>query len=165
MTRFIALPAAIALTTLGGCASDPAYPSLAVRDVERTAITDIPPAPVPSPSAPSPALATRIDGVLAEARRADAAFQALLPAARRAARAGSGAGVTSDAYGTAQVALAELETRRSLASVPLADISAAYAQARLDNVDITTITPVRDAIVGIVAREDAALEELRAALR
>lgn len=117
-----------ATALLGACASQEGFPSLAPRAVERELSGNPPPpclppgsaAPAPTPGAPAavavavaddPELGARIAALLAEARRGERAFSALLARAQASARRAGAAG--SEAWIAAQQDVSRLEAARA----------------------------------------------------
>ncbi len=168
------LPACASLAlifALPGCAAASGdYPSLAIRDAERPRGTIEAPEP-PVPAIPVPPRITSADVLeRAASLRSDAVaahqrFLAAAPAARRAVSAGAGAAPASDAWARAQVALADLETHRSLTAVPLADLDALLVDqaARLD--PVAEVARAHRDVLALVAEEDRTLAQLRSRIR
>lgn len=160
----------IALLALPACASSGGdYPSLAIRDAERaTGSLEVPAEEPVTPPAPPPPLSSdvieRLAQLRASATEAHRDFTASVPAAERAVRSAAGAGVASDAWATAQVALANLESARSQTAIPLADLDLIYADAALELDLRQPIVAAREDVAAMVAEEDAVLERLRARL-
>ncbi len=151
---------------VAGCSNTKDYPSLSIRPVE----TSLQARPAPSQSEAAPALpsadadlTTRLDGLLAVARAANASFLEKRPEAERAiARAGSRA---SDSWSAAQVALSDLERSRSNAMTALADLDQLYVAARDEapnapSPKALTIATARDQVNGWVADQDAVIATL-----
>ena len=162
--------ALLALPFVAACASASGdYPSLAIRDAERARGTiDAPqpePTPPPAPKVVSADVLERIAAYRAEAVVAHRAFVNAAPAARRAVAAGAGAARASDAWAAAQVALADLESHRSLTAVPLADLDALYAEQATGFDPVAEVAEARDAVVALVVEQDAELANLRARIR
>ena len=164
----------IALTlvaALGACASASAdYPSIAIREAERAegqfttgepARIDVPPVEVSYEGN----LADRLAALVAMAEEAHAAFLEAAPRARTTVAAAADSDVGSDAWATAQVALAELDSARSRAAVPLADLDALYTAARVSVEDTAAIDAARDRVVALVTEEDTVLADLRGRIR
>lgn len=153
---------------LAGCASDDRYPSLALRDAERAegsfepVIADI---PTPQPSPLPAATENRLAGLVTAARESHAAFVAALPSARRAVAAGANGGVTSDAWAAAQVALADLDTKRSATAVPLGDLDLLYVDSTLAFQEIGQVAEARETVIALVSEQDRVLRDLRARVR
>lgn len=168
--KHLVVPLAAAL--LAGCAgSAPGhYPSLAIRDAERAEGTF---EPVPSPRLDVPAvdvdvtggLEARLAALLGQAQSAHTEFGATVSSAERRVEAASGSGVGSDSWAAAQVALAELDSARSNAAIALGDLDILFAAATVQAQDREAIVATRDAVIALVAQEDAVLERLRARLR
>jgi hypothetical protein len=167
MTRYIR-PVALALiaASLQACAADSAaYPSLAKRDAERVSGS----APVVTPDSaimppPSPALANRLDQSIAQARAAHGRFAAREARARQLAQSARGAAIASESWAVATIALADLESARSDVMIVLADLDAAYAQAKVEGGDSTAIEQARATVTALVSNEDRVLAELRGLL-
>ena len=154
---------------LGACASTGTdYPSLAIRDAERAegrfdtgepARLDIPPVEVDL----TLGLDARLSSLVFAAEEAHAEFVSVQP---RAARLVAAAGSTgSDSWAAAQVALAELDSARSRAAIPLGDLDMIYIAARVAADDAAAIEAARGRVVTLVGEEDAVLEDLRARIR
>lgn len=163
----LALPGLAVL--LSACASDTVnYPSLARRDVERAAATSAPsPAPPPAPVAegPDPALSARLAGMVAAAREAHRRFAEARERAERSIAAGTGAAPGSEAWATASIALAGLESARSDAMIALADLDALYAEARVSGSgNPGAIASARDEVGTLIGEEDRVLADLRGRL-
>jgi hypothetical protein len=187
MTEAKILPLApflLASALLGGCASaSDKYPSLAIRDAERTgAVPDATPeptstapdrsntpvassAPVTREPTPLNTLSTsRIAQSRSLARREHGQFMRKLPAARRAVSAARGASQTSNAWGDAMVALADLDTHRSQTSVALGDLDAMLADSRVGLSALGSIAPAQREVAGMIRQQDRALASLRRGL-
>ncbi|NNC53486.1 MAG: hypothetical protein HKO08_10665 [Erythrobacter sp.] len=159
------------LFALGACASSGSeYPSLSIRDSERTEGTfespepkrlDVPPVEVDLTGG----LDARLDSLVTAAREAHAEFNRIEPGARQLVDAASGSEVASDRWAAAQVALAELDSARSRAAVPLADLDALYTANRVAADDIGKIDIARRTVIAMVREEDAVLAALRGSIR
>ena len=168
--KLFALPLATLL--VAGCATpgDGRYPSLDIRDVERAEGQF---EPVATEQLVVPPVEVKLDGdltqtlaaLVTQAEQAHGDFMGALPAAERSVRAGRGAAVGSDAWGTAQVALAVLDSDRSNITIALGQLDVIYAAAEVQAQDVTAINAARDTVLALVAQEDAALERLRAQVR
>lgn len=171
MSRFANLAvSATCLAGLSACSSTSGdYPSLAIRDVERVEgrfeagerrQIDVPEVEVE--------LAGGLDAQLAQlvaaARTAHERFTALVPQARRRVAAAGSRSVASDAWGSAQVAVAELEAARSVAAVPLGDLEAIYVSQTVQAAQSPAMLAAREQVLGWIAEEDAVLAELGARL-
>lgn len=169
--RKIISPAFIALA-LAGCASTGTggYPSLAVRDVERVQGNF---EPVPTQQLDVPAvevdlsggLEARLAALLTQARDAHAAFIAAQPAAERLVAAAGGSDVGSDSWAAAQVALADLDSARSIAAIALGDLDIIHAAASVQAGNAVGIDAARGQVIALVSEEDAVLERLRSRVR
>ncbi|TCD04949.1 hypothetical protein EYB45_05290 [Erythrobacteraceae bacterium CFH 75059] len=154
---------------LGGCA--PArtdYPSLALRPAERPdharasaqealALVDTSPLDAASRA--------RLDDAVARARSAHQRFLAALPATRRAVAAGARAGIDSDAYAAAQIALGNLQTLGSGTVFALADIDALLVERSNAMQGTEEVGEARSQITALVAQQRTALAPLETALR
>ena len=170
MTRAISVTlAAGSLLLLTACASDTTnYPSLARRDVERAAAAPSPtPSPAPGPVAAGPdtALAARLAGMIAAAHDAHRRFGAARGRAEGTIASGAGAAPGSEAWATASIALAGVESARSDAMIALADLDALYAGARVDGTGSAgAIAAARDEVSALIGEEDQILADLRGRL-
>ncbi|MGB3753586.1 MAG: hypothetical protein WA954_06780 [Parerythrobacter sp.] len=162
------LPAVLMLSCLSGCAASTTdYPSLALRDFERSGaqfdavagLPDLVPAALPADTAAA------IDALDARMAQASAAFASEVPAARRAVRSGAGSAITSDRRSAALVALASLDSQRSQAAVVLADLDLIYVDTTLAFEQRNRVAQVREKALQRVREQDAVLAELRGALR
>ncbi|AKM07438.1 hypothetical protein AM2010_1366 [Pelagerythrobacter marensis] len=153
---------------LAACAAGSgSYPSLAIRDAERVGgslETPTPEAPPAQPAPPSADLLARLGQLQSQAASAHQAFLAAVPATRRAVRAASGAGIASDRYASAQVALADLDSHRSRAAIALGDLDLLFADAALSFELRAPIVETRADVTAMIAQEDAVLAELRGAI-
>jgi hypothetical protein len=158
------LTVTLLMLTLAACAADTAdYPSLARRDAERT--MDVPqavPSATPVPLPPGADQTARLAGLVDQARGAHRRFDSRRSKAERAVAAGGARG--SESWGTANVALADLESARSEAMIALADLDQLYAKARIDGADISAIAAARDQVMGWIGEEDRVLAGLRGRL-
>lgn len=186
MTRFPPLTAAIATLALplalAACSSAGQFPSLAMRDFERTGqfepvrgedeatsgADDATGSPLDNTAFADGELNARLEALLDSARKANARFEADRPSAERAvARAGS---VTSDSWAAAQIAVSGLETSRSTAMTALADLDRLYADSRdAAPLEISpqteAIAEARGQVANWVSAQDAVLVALAAKLR
>lgn len=159
------------LPALGACAtSGDRYPSLAIRDVER-AQGQFDPIASPSLAVPEVALpgggslAERLSALGAVADAAHRAFLAAAPAAARRANAAAGAAIGSDSWATAQVALADLDSARSMTAIPLADLDTLMVANAVQARDVSAIEAVRQQVLTQVREQDEVLARLRAQVR
>ena len=149
---------------LSACAAPQAnYPSLAIRDAERAYNSPTPAAPAQAAaqSPLSPEVAQRLAQLQDAATSAHRAFTNAAPRTARLVDAAAGSDVTSDRWAIAQVALASLESARSQAAVPLGDLDLLHADAAIALDQRKAIEEARDAVVGMIALEDAILAGLR----
>lgn len=146
---------------LAGCAAPRAdYPSLAVRDSERVSGTMEVAPPPPPPAAQPPATLDQLDELVAHARSAHEQFLAAAPDARDSAQAASEAEPGSEDWGRAQIAIADLEARRSVAMIALADLDRLYVNASSSAEDLTPIVTARDEIGALVDQQNAVIDSL-----
>lgn len=159
------LPILLVTAAVAACAA-PAdeYPSLALRDAERVT-GRFEPAPPPPPAPPAASVLAGLPQIVGDAREVDATFRAALPAARRRAAAARGAGVGSEAWSVAQIAIADLEARRSQAMIALADLDRLYVDAMTAAQDIDAIDAARTDVAAAVERQTATIEDLLEGLR
>lgn len=165
MFRPLALPL-LALALSACAAGSDRYPSLAIRDAERVQGSfepDAAEAPAPLPAAPSAELLARLAQLREEAASAHREFLAAVPAAARLAAAAGAVG--SDSWASAQVALADLDSARSKAAVPLGDLDVLFVDATLAAEQREAIAVTRAEVVGLIGEEDAVLARLRGLLR
>ena len=170
MPRFasLCLPLTLVLGACAGTSSD--YPSLAIRDVERVEgsfaaptreTIDVPPVDIDM-TAP---LGETLDRLVGEARSGNEVFLEVAPRAQRFVGAAVNSDTESRAWASAQVALSELESARSVSAVPLADIDILYTAARAAAQDASQIETAREEIVSIIAAQDETLAQLRGRIR
>lgn len=151
----------IALAACAGQGGD--YPSLAVRDAERWTGTMAAGAAQPYvPAPPGAPTLERTVQLAAEARSIHTDFLAAVPNARSRVAAAQGTG--SESWAVAQVALADLEARRSRVMVALADLDLIYADASSAGEAIAPVADDRDAVAAMVDEESALIAELLARL-
>lgn len=172
MPRYLATFAlAVLVTNLTACATPHgSYPSLAIRDVERAEgrFEPSPAAPLEVPAVALPATGTLQERLQALSARGDAANRAFLAGVGRAAQlasAAAGAAVGSDAWASAQVALADLDSARSLTAVTLADLDTEMVAAAVQAEDVSAIEAVRGRVLTHVGEQDEVLARLRAKVR
>lgn len=155
------LPGLALVAVLGACASPGTdYPSLALRDAERISGTMEVDPPPPPPPAPAAATLEQLPQLTAEARAAHAQFVEAAPAARSRVNAAVGASRGSDSWSVAQVAVADLEARRSRAMIALADLDRLYVGAFTAAEDITAIEAARGEVDALVQQQNAVITEL-----
>ncbi len=165
MTNALRLPVLTALAALAGCqgASD-RYPSLAIRDAERVAMTnpdalDIePPAPVTPLSAE---MLSRAKGFGAQVRAAHTRFQRVAESARRPIARARGSAPGSDAWAAGQVARAGLNSARSETAFAFADLEALTIEARTELVELDALNAIHEEAEGLVREEDRIIARLR----
>ncbi|MDG6080317.1 hypothetical protein E3U23_14085 [Erythrobacter litoralis] len=165
----LALPLA-SLIAVSACTSTQGdYPSLAVRDVERAQGSF---EPTESRRLDVPAVAVDLEGgvearltaLVSAARAAHETFLSLVPEARRRVGAAGSRSIASDAWGAAQISVAEMEAARSQVAIPLGDLDAIYISRAVQAEEADAIVSAREQVLGWIAEEDAVLEELGARL-
>jgi hypothetical protein len=181
------LPLAILPTlALAACGSDQGYPSLTKRPAERISgsapcvagngAAVLPPsAPVIPPPAeqlgpPNAELTARLGQLVDQAQAADRRFSDRRSAADRAIAAASGSAVASENWSVADIALADLESARNEATIPLAELDQLYAAERIahyrvESPSAAAIAAAREQVLEIVGRQDAVLLQLRKRMR
>lgn len=160
------------LSVLSACAAPGGgpFPSLATRPGERVEGTIAPP-PLPPPPPATAATGSRLAQLREQALAAHRKFEGEAPRADALSRAAQGAGVASEAWSVAQVALASLESARSQAMVAMADLDSLYVAAKADAVptggsgDVDAIGATRDEVSEWIGREDGILAAYRGRLR
>lgn len=147
---------------LGACASaSEDYPSLAMRDSER--ITGTMAVAEPASYEPAPTAQTALESLAVlnqQARAAHAEFVAAAPAASRTAQAARNAGVGTQAWSDAQVAIAELESQRGQLLIALADLDRIYVSTSNAGEAIAPVAEVRNDIAALAEEENAVISEL-----
>lgn len=162
---FAALPALAACATSGD-----RYPSLAIRDIERAEgrFEPVASAPLAVPEVAvrdaSP-LADQLAALGASAAASHRAFLASASVATRHANAAAGAAIGSDAWASAQVALADLDSARSATAIALADLDTLMVANAVQARDLAAIEAVRQQVLAQVTEEDVILARLRANIR
>ena len=172
MRRTFALAAPFVLgPCLAACATpSDKYPSLAIRDVERALgqFEPVPATPLDVPVVPAPAggpLAVSLAALRASAQASHKAFLANAPMAARLADAAAGSAIGSDAWASAQVALADLDSARSNTAIALANLDTLMVAAAVQAEDVAAIEAVRQQVLDQVGEEDGTLARLRAKVR
>jgi len=164
----VVLIASVALfvpVTVASCSRDTnTYPSLAQRPAEARGFAE-PEAPAPEPIRADPALDTAIAGLTTRLAAIKAGFDRDAGQTERAAAAAQGRAVGSDAWLTAQTALAALDDWRAQAS------SLASDAGELASTRAATLAPaypalddLQAALTAEVARQDATIDRIQAAL-
>jgi hypothetical protein len=168
-----ALPLLLCSLLVAGCATgrDDGFPSLARREAERV-VGIVRPVEAPAkPTTVPPQTGSAIANLRRQALEAHRRFQGRRPAAAALAAAAQGAAVASESWSVAQVALADLDSMRSEAMIPLADLDRLYivaataAALTAGSAELDAVAAVRDEVSGWIAEEDAALAALRSRLR
>lgn len=152
-----------AIAALSGCAtSNVDYPTLEIRDFERSSGTFAVPEIPDAPSTPlAPAQLSRIADLESQASAAHQAFLNAAPSARRAVSRGAGAAPGSNASGDALVALADLDAKRSLTAIVLADLDLLHAEQATALNGQTEVDAARSTVTQMLRDQDSVLRELR----
>lgn len=160
------IPLGAAVFLLAGCAKDQdKYPSLSIRDAERVGGTFQPVEPEPFVPAPQTTQALQqIDSLQASAQEVHGRFTAAAERTRVQVRSASGAGRDSEAWLAAQVAIANLESIRSEAMIPLATLDRILTDAQTAEQSTTEAEAARNEVEALVNAEDAAITALISAL-
>ncbi len=79
-------------------------------------------------------------------------------------QAAAGTGPEDNVWSEAQVALAELDSKRGTTAIALGDLDQLYSNATLDFTERDGIADARDKVAMLIAMEDQALERLRSQL-
>lgn len=149
---------------IAACAApDEGYPTLAIRDVERTAGT-MEVEPAPPPPAPAPATLASVAELAEAAREAHADFLDAAPRARSITRSAAGAARGSENWAQAQVAIANLEAQRSETMIALADLDRIFVDAATSAQATESIEAVRSDIDALVEQQNALIESLLSTL-
>ena len=154
----------IALLLAGCAASADRYPSLAIRDVERAYGTFDPVTPASEPLTPAPppaGEAERLQDLIEQAMTAHRKFQSAVPQAEKLVASVSESGPDSNSWAEAQVALAGLESQRSLAAVALGDLDLLYADASTEFGTRSKIDTARAIVSNLISQQDSVLADLR----
>ncbi|WP_225204778.1 hypothetical protein [Novosphingobium huizhouense] len=168
--RGVALLVLAALATSACSADRSRFPSLARRPAERAYGSAQPvAAAVPDATQPLPADASvvaRVAALREQARKADARFESRRPGAERAVAAARGAGVGSEAWSVAQIAIADLDSARSEGMVAMADLDrmlVVATQAAVDgpHADLDAIAPAHAEVDALMRQELATLDALK----
>ena len=153
--------------SLAACASDRGeFPSLERRPMERITATYNPTAPTsPTPlPPPSTAVTGKLDGLIGQARTADAKFRQKERRARSLVGSSAGARMGSESWNVATVAVSELEAARGEAMVALTELDLLFNDTVLAGQDASAIGKARDTVTAIIGYEDQVLGELRTRL-
>jgi hypothetical protein len=155
------------LFTLASCAGPEGEPpSLGPRPIE--GILDAPVyAIAPVPSASDPALATRIDGLVAQAEEGEQAFLAAYPAAQSAVAAASNAAVESEAWIEANLAVSALGSARSPTTTALGELDGILAgqAASGEPAETARLAAARDRVAALHTSQSARYDALNGRLR
>lgn len=169
------LLAPVALLALSACATDPRYPSLAMRDFERVegnsspveAEDTVTPPPAPLPSG----LGERLAELRRQAEASHAEFLRRASTARNRSSAAAGAAQGSPRWSDAIVAISDVESARSDTMFALAELDSMLALGAAERADsgaavgLPQIAATRDSVAALVAEEDQVLVELTDPIR
>lgn len=154
---------------LSSCAGGPqTYPSLAKRPIEGAPVAELAPPPAPAPA--DAALREQIAGSTAQADKGAAAFDAAYVKADKAVNAARAAGLASDAWIDAQVAISTLEAARNDSVSALASLDTLYVSRTNAVADgkaaggVAEIDAARAAALALVDRQNDRLDALKARL-
>jgi hypothetical protein len=160
--------AAIALfvpVALAACSRDATvYPSLAVRPAEARGFAE-PAAPPPEPIRADPTLDAEIAKITARLTTLKAGFDGDATRADRAAAAARGRAVGSEAWLTAQTALAMLDDWRAQASALASDAGDLASQrAATLAAPYPALDTLQTVLTAEIARQDAVIDRIQTAL-
>lgn len=145
---------------LSGCAaSSDKYPSLAIRDFEKTAESSEE-ASVRRASPLSDRLVSELQSARDVAMSGNAAFNSAVPGIRQKLAAARGEGPNSNAWSIAQIALADLSSQRSQTAIALGNIDAILAEASGNLVDIAPHRSIQSEVARILQQQDRTLAQL-----
>ena len=165
--RFLLPAAALLCPLMGSCAASGPYPSLLPRPEELDRNKTAPQASVAPPTPADPALASRIEQLLANARGGETTFRAELPRTESLVAAAGAPG--SDRWIEAQQALSRLEAARSSTTVAASELDA-LARTRVEanpagvGADAASIAAAIDQVHRLTEGQDQAIARLAAAL-
>ena len=151
-----------AVALLSACAAGGEFPSLAPRPVEQADRAT----PEPEPSgeatdAVDPQLAARLAALVADARRGQTAFEAILAGAASAVAGAGGAG--SESWIVAQQAISRLESERAPTVIALAELDQ-LAIAHAGTAALPTVVTARDAARLLAEAQGQRIDALRGQL-
>lgn len=168
ISRFAAIAMLAPALATSACADRSQFPSLSRRPAEDAyaGARSATPAPAPIPAAMTDGLARKIAALLKSAEEAHATFESRRPAATRTASAAAGSTRGSESWSVASVALAGLESARSLAAMPLADLDRLEAEASNravdgSDTDLRAVREARQKVDALVEAETAVIDSLR----
>lgn len=161
--------ASAASLMLSACASDPRYPSLAIRDVERVEGNSAPAEPDDEPVIPAPlpsGLGERLAQLQQQAEASHQQFLRRADAARSRSAAAAGAAQGSTRWSDAIVAISDVESARSDTMFALAELDSMLVLGAAERADsgaatgLPQIAATRDSVAALVAEEDEVLAAL-----
>lgn len=152
------------LLVLAACAGSTAGPSLSKRPIENMPLTE-PQVEVSPPPVADPALRTRIESLVAQAREGQGAFAALLPRARQAA-ASAGA-EASESWIAAQQLLSAAEAARAPSTRALGELDAIIAAQlqRGSDEGLAELQAAQAELAPLVQEQQRAIDDLRERIR
>lgn len=157
----------LALVLTGCAGSGDRYPSLAQRDTERVSGTiGVAAASQTSPTAPAPIapdadVTTRLAGLVERAQTAHSQFLAGIGPAERQLAAANGKTDDDNAWAEAQVAMADLDSLRSLTALALGDLDLMFADASTAFDRRDEIGAAQSQVALFIDQEDRELARLR----
>jgi hypothetical protein len=158
------LLAALACTCAAACSTSPGdYPSLAVRDAERVSGTMEPAEAYVAPPVSEATIETAQD-LYGQAMEAHESFFVRYRAAQPVVSAARGAGVGTEAWAQASVAIADVETERSKLMVLLAELDRLYVAATTEGSEPGEIEAAQARVSEAAAEETAKIDEMLAVL-
>jgi hypothetical protein len=169
-SRIVAMATLAPALLIAGCAARSDFPSLARRPAEDAyrAAQATRPAP-PPPAVVSEGLPERLAALLGSADAAHTTFESRRPAATRTINAAAGSAKGTESWSVASVALAGLESARSLAALPLADLDRLEADASNravegSDADLKAVRNAREKVDALVEAETLVIDSLRGRL-
>lgn len=161
-TTRLFLAVSLIVATSACASSSQSYPSLEIREFEReTGTLGTPDSGAANAPGLAPVSLSDLAALKTQAETAHAAFVAAVPTARQKVASAVGAAPASNAWGDAQIALADLDAKRSLTAIALGDLDLLYAQQAIALNAVTDVDAVRTAVTAMLRAEDSLLAELR----
>jgi hypothetical protein len=106
-------------------------------------------------------LGERIASHRSDAKAAHANFIAATGSTERLIRAARGSGPDSNSWAAAQIALADLDSLRSIAAIALGDLDLLYVDSSVEFARRTEIAEAREQVLVLINEEDRELARLR----
>lgn len=161
-TIVASVASATSILVAGCAASSDRYPSLAIREAERVEGSfQVSATPLPGPTPVSETTLSRVQQLVGDARAAHEQFLTSASSAERSVRSAIGSDATSNAWASAQVDLADLDSHRSIAAIALGDLDLLYVDSTISFSERDEIDAARKTVVGMISEEDAILARLR----